>query len=89
MLGGIKKVSESEALKIAEQILISKYGVDVLKQRPCKVSETKVSWTFEGTFHCLKGSVCAGGVASISIRKSDGSIFQSHAYKISSVVVMS
>ena len=63
-------LSKETAIKIAETILISIYGKEVLRQRPWQVTESETEFQISGTL--APSSV--GGVAEISIRKSDAGV---------------
>ena len=68
------ELDEKAVLKIAEKKLVESYGESILKEKPFQASLNKNIWTVSGTLHCLQGSVCKGGVATIHISTKDGSV---------------
>lgn len=70
----IPKISEKEAIRIAEKKLVARYGKSVRKQRPFQAALSDGIWTITGTFHCPPKSVCKGGVAEIQISAMDGTV---------------
>ena len=74
-------VSKNEALAIAEEKLVEKYGKKILNQRPFQVSEDDSSWKIKGTLQCAKGTVCKGGTAFIEIDKNNGKVIQAGHYR--------
>ena len=69
-------LSEAGALTLAEDKLVEVFGKQVLNQRPFTSVKTPTTWNFEGTFRCEPGRICSGGVASIKIDKTDGSVIE-------------
>ncbi len=65
-------LDEDSAVKIAEVVLIKTYGERVLAQRPWKVSREGEIFTIEGTLKMTPTT--KGGVASISIRKTNAEV---------------
>jgi len=65
------KLDRATAIKLAEAILVRIYGEKVLRQRPWKVVESKNEFTITGTLHSQ-----LGGVAEISISKSDARVIR-------------
>jgi hypothetical protein len=65
---------ETTAVKVAEVILESRYGPNVLNQRPFKAKLSDKLWVVRGTLNCPKGPNCKGGVAHIEISKKDGQV---------------
>ncbi|MDH3069428.1 NTF2 fold immunity protein [Akkermansia sp. N21169] len=61
---------EKTAVKLAEVILESVYGENVLNQRPWNVTDLGESFRIVGTFH----GDGVGGVAEIVINKADGKV---------------
>lgn len=64
-------ISEKTAVEIAEVILVSIYGKEVLEQRPWIITNNKTEFTIRGTLHSL-----IGGVAEISISKADARVIK-------------
>jgi NTF2 fold immunity protein len=70
----------STAVAIAEKVLIREYGVKkIASERPFTATLKGNVWTVAGSLHCSDGeggttTICAGGVAVIRIKKSDGRI---------------
>ena len=63
-------LSKEDAVKVAETVLVGIYGKEVLRQRPWRVTESETEFQISGTL--APSSV--GGVAEISIRKSDAGV---------------
>lgn len=63
-------LSKEDAVKVAETVLVGIYGKEVLRQRPWRVVESETEFQISGTL--APSSV--GGVAEISIRKSDAGV---------------
>ncbi len=66
--------NEEAAVKVAESILVGVYGEKVLQQKPFRAKLDGEFWIIEGTLHCLKGSICKGGVATIELNKRDSQV---------------
>ena len=64
-------ITESKAVKMAEKEFVKRFGKKVLEQRPWIISETNNMYMIRGTLRTL-----LGGVATIEIRKSDGSVIR-------------
>jgi hypothetical protein len=65
------------AIKIAEAVLVSIYGENVInEEKPFKAILKDGVWVVEGTLHCPEGQRCLGGVAIIEIAKDDGRILR-------------
>lgn len=69
-------IKEAQALEIAEKEFVSKFGKEVLNQKPFITERTNDSWVIEGTFHCPEKQNCKGGVARIEILAKDGSVLE-------------
>lgn len=69
-------ISESEAIKIAEQELHMRYGDAVLKQKPFKAISSEDKWIISGTLNCPNDEVCSGGVGEVDIDKNTGKILR-------------
>ncbi len=67
---GNLNLDKKTVIKLAEIILVEIYGERVLKQRPWIVTDNGNNFSINGTFNG-KGF---GGVAYITIRKSDGKV---------------
>jgi hypothetical protein len=67
-------ITKEEAIKIAETKLVALYGKDVLNERPFVALLRDGNWEIQGTLHCSRKSVCAGGVGHISLSANDGRI---------------
>ncbi len=65
-------LDEASAIMLAEKTLVKVYGEKVLKQRPWIVTDNISTFRIKGTFHFLGRRY--GGVADITIRKSDGKV---------------
>ena len=67
----LQELPLEKLITIAEKELVKVYGKRVLKQRPWKITRSdEKSITLTGTFH-VRG---VGGVAKISLQKSDGKV---------------
>ncbi len=64
-------LDKKTASKIAEVILPTIYGNEILKQMPFNITSSEKSWIVSGT---SSGSAYTMGGVSIEIRKSDGKI---------------
>lgn len=67
-------LNKETAVKIAEVILSSIYGEKVLQQRPWLITDNGTSFKIMGTFHSDRFT--KGGVAEITISKSDARVLQ-------------
>ena len=63
----------TDLLELAEKHLVKVYGERVLKERPWRITDNGDTLTIKGT---KLPPGCAGGVAEITIRKSDGKILK-------------
>ena len=68
----------AELVELAEKYLVKIYGERVLKERPWRVADNGDTLTIKGK-KLPKG--CCGGVAEITIRKSDGKVLKCIHYK--------
>lgn len=68
------KLDKETAIKIAETILIFKYGKRVIGERPWNVSEDNTTFTIIGSLPRIKHYF--GGVAEIVIQKSDAKVLR-------------
>ena len=66
-------LTKDTAVKIAEIILSGIYGEKVLGQKPWIVTDNGTSFKIQGTFHSTSSK---GGVAEITISKSDARVIQ-------------
>ncbi len=68
------------AIGIAEAVLVPVYGKEQIEsERPFAATLKDEVWIVGGTLHCSDGkggdtTLCAGGVATVKISKSDGRI---------------
>jgi len=70
------------ALKVAEPELIRIYGERIIRsEEPLDANLSEDMWIVGGTLHCSDGKggatpICAGGVATAHLSKSDGRVLQ-------------
>lgn len=69
-------IKEAQALELAEKEFVSKFGNEVLKQKPFITQRTDDTWIVEGTFHCPEKESCKGGIARIEMLAKDGSVLE-------------
>jgi hypothetical protein len=61
------------AILVARAILMPIYGEELRAEEPLRATLKNGRWAVEGSLNC-GGQTCKGGVAEISISKSDGRV---------------